>query len=580
MNREKGYGMPTKMRAELVILMFATGLMAALPAAAQPVPGGTPSGINALWVYKVSSLANAVTDQPTMKTLVQNASASGVNMLYVSVYSSTPNSNGRYMYSDSDVAAFITAAHGKGMQVYSAMGDPDWPTYGCAISSSPYNRFNDVVGYNSANSSATFDGVMLDVEPGSSPDFPSLLGMYQCFQQMASANGLGLAAAISAFWSSTVTFNNVTEEAYKQVVDLGMTNLVVMGYRNTAGTLDCSAGDGIICLDENIIAYANSVSQGSMILVGLNTDNPATSGAPAEETFYSMGQTAMNSAAQSVYSQFAAAGQSFGGFAIHNYRDSYLSGTLSGWPATNTAFAAKPPQFSASGIQNAASLTMESIAPGELITISGTNLGPALPLGMQVANGIVTTRLGGVRVLFNGTPGPIVFAFSNQVTAIVPFEMEGQSTAAIQVEHSGATSSPVNVPVVNSVPGIFTLDGSGTGVIAAWNQDGSLNSSSNPAAAGSTVTMFLTGAGQTTPAGIDGLVSTDPSNLGAVAQHIRALIGGQPATVAYAGNSMGLVSGIVQVNLVVPAGLSNRSHLVRVYIGSGETQDAVSISVQ
>lgn len=558
------------------------GIIAAimtLSGAIHTVEAAGPGNINALWVYKVSSLPNAVTDAPTRTTLMHNSAASGVNMLYVAVYSSTKNSAGRYMYDDNDVAAFVTSAHGQGMQVYAALGDADWPSFGCATDSTPYKRFADIVGYDGANPAAKFDGIMLDVEPGSSPDFPSLLGLYQCFQQMAKANGLGLSAAISAFWNTTVTFNSVTEEAYKQVVDLAMNNLVVMGYRNTAGTLDCTQGDGIVCLDENIIQYANSVSAPKMILVGLNTDNPATSGALAEETFYSMGQTAMNNAAQSVYSQFAAAGQGFGGFAIHNYRDSYLSGSFSGWPSTNTPLTAAAPQFSASGIANAASLAGGSIAPGELITISGENLGPGLPLGMQVVGGRVTTSLGGVRVLFNGIPGPVVFAYSNQVTAIVPFGIEGES-AAVQVEHSGSTSSPVNVPVAQSAPGIFTVDGSGTGQIAAWNHDGSFNGSASPAATGSSIMLLVTGAGHTTPAGVDGLMNMNPGPLAALALPIRALIGGKAATVVSAGNGVGLVSGVMQVNLVVPDGLSAGSHMVRVYIGSGETQYDVTIAVR
>jgi hypothetical protein len=219
-------------------------------------------------------------------------------MLYVSVYSSTPDSQGRYLVNEGSIATFIAMAHAQGMQVYAALGDPDWPSDGCSTSETPYERFSDIAGYNSANSSAKFDGIMLDVEPGSSPDFPSLLRLYQCFQQMASAKGLGLAAAISAFWTGTVAFNNVAEEAYMQIVDLRMTSIVVMGYRNYAGTYDCTQGDGILCLDEPIIAYADSVGQGGAILVGLNTDNPATSGDSADETFYSMGQVAMNNAAQ------------------------------------------------------------------------------------------------------------------------------------------------------------------------------------------------------------------------------------------------------------------------------------------
>src|SRR5580704_1809494 len=191
-----------------------------------------PVKLNALWVYSVTGLPNPVTDEPTRDSLIQNGSLSGVNMLYVSVYSSTPNSAKRYMYDDSDIADLITKAHAQGMQVYAAYGDTDWPTLGCAASAFPMQRMAEVIAYNSANRSAMFDGVILDVEPTGTPDFQALLELYQCFQQQAGANGMGLAAAISAFWNTVVTFNQVTEEAFQQIVDLKLSNLVVMGYRN------------------------------------------------------------------------------------------------------------------------------------------------------------------------------------------------------------------------------------------------------------------------------------------------------------------------------------------------------------
>jgi hypothetical protein len=294
-----------------------------------------PAKVNAVWVYSVSSLPNPVTDASTRAALVQDSSTSGANMLYVSIYSSTPNSAGRYMYADSDISSLIQSAHAQGILVYAAYGDTDWPTLGCSSSAFPMKRMAEVIAYNAANPSATLDGVILDVEPGSSPDFTELFELYQCFQQQAQSNGMGLSAAISAFWTDTVTYGQVTEPAYEQIVDLGLTNIVVMGYRNYAGTSDCTAGDGVVCLDQAIIAYANSVSQANTVVVGLDTDNPATDGSTDEETFYSLGQTAMNAVAQSVVNQFSAVNQTFGGFAVNNYRDSYLSGTISEWPATN-----------------------------------------------------------------------------------------------------------------------------------------------------------------------------------------------------------------------------------------------------
>jgi len=324
---------------------------------------GAQPAVNALWVYSVTSLPDPVTDAPTRSALLQNGSASGVNMLYVSVYSSTPDAQGRYLVDESSIATFITMAHAQGMQVYAALSSDgtDWLSDGCSTANTPYARFSDIAGYNAANS-ARFDGIMLDVEPGTSPDFTLLLGLYQCFQQLTTSAKLNLAAAINAFWTSTVTYNGVTEAAYQQIIDLKLTFLVVMGYRNFAGTADCSGGDGILCLDEPMIAYANTVGSAASMIVGLNTDNPATSGDSADETFYSLGQSAMDSAAQSVVAQIAAAGQGFGGFSVHNYRDSYLNGQLSGWPATN------PP-----GLLPAASCTISLSGSGANLPPTGTS---------------------------------------------------------------------------------------------------------------------------------------------------------------------------------------------------------------
>ena len=253
----------------------------ALAVSAGAQSGGGPV-LNGLWVYSVSSLPNAVSDEPTRDTLIQNSSASGVKWLYVSVYQSTRNGEGRYMYEDGDIADLITKAHMQGMQVYGAYGDTDWPTLGCDASAFPMKRMAEVIAYNAANPTAPFDGVMLDVEPGSSPDFVALLELYQCFQQQAQANGMGIGAAISAFWNTAVTFGQTTELAYQQIVDLKLNSIVVMGYRNTAGSSDCTQGDGVVCLDEGLIAYANSAGQANTSSVSKFASARVLRGGPAE----------------------------------------------------------------------------------------------------------------------------------------------------------------------------------------------------------------------------------------------------------------------------------------------------------
>jgi len=53
-------------------------------------------------------------------------------------------------------------------------------------------------------------------------------------------------------------------------------------------------------------------------------------------------------------------------------------------------------------------------------------------------------------------------------------------------------------------PGLFTVDGSGSGQVVALNQDGSANNGANPAKAGSTVTLFATGQGAVPGMPLDG----------------------------------------------------------------------------
>ena len=73
-------------------LIFAAVLaLAAGPVstAVTPAQAATPRAISALWVYSAASLPSPVTDGPTQTALIQDSSASGVNMLYLSVYSSS-----------------------------------------------------------------------------------------------------------------------------------------------------------------------------------------------------------------------------------------------------------------------------------------------------------------------------------------------------------------------------------------------------------------------------------------------------------------------------------------------------------
>jgi uncharacterized protein (TIGR03437 family) len=186
-----------------------------------------------------------------------------------------------------------------------------------------------------------------------------------------------------------------------------------------------------------------------------------------------------------------------------------------------------------------------SIAPVELITLYGVGIGPQTPTDGQVQNGAYTTSLGGYQVLLNGVALPLLYADSGQINTVVPGGA-GLSPHIQVVTPTGAIDGPA-VPVTYSPePGIFQIGQ--TGYAAALNQDGSVNSTSNPATGGSIVTVFANAnSGQYFPDG--GIVPLGVYEAGVsvwVVDSYRSL------EVVWAGAAPGIVNGVMQINFRLP----------------------------
>lgn len=248
-----------------------------------------------------------------------------------------------------------------------------------------------------------------------------------------------------------------------------------------------------------------------------------------------------------------------------------------------TVTAVPKPTFSS--VANAASYVSGAVSPGENIVIFGTGLGPAtLALG-HLTNGVFDTTVSNTRVLFDGVPAPIIYTRADQTSVMVPYGVAGRPTTNIVVEYQGVQSNPLPYNVVGSAPGIYTLNQSGSGPGAILNQDLSVNSNSNAAAKNSVVVVYMTGEGTTQPASTDGAVApTNGTGLYKPILPVTATIGGQPATVEYYGSAPGIVYGVMQVNIRVPAGApSGASVPVVVTVGTNGTQSGsapVTLAIQ
>jgi hypothetical protein len=299
-----------------------------------------------MWVFGGSLVPNPVSDPSGRNALVARSYYAGISELYVSVYQGTPDpTSGRQMYADADMAALNSSAHGAGQEVWAAYGNTDWPalTSGCPGTSFPELRMAEVAAFNASRSAnERFDGVMLDVEssPTTEAEFQALIAHYECMRSKLPAE-LKLGVAISAFWDDDLVNYSVdglsvesVKPASSHIIDLDLDRVVVMGYRDTAGTDSCPTSDGIICLDKDEVDYASSIGKHGLVLAGLETLNPALAGLLDKESFYDEGQSSMESEASSVGQYFNASG-GFAGFAIHNYGSAFLSGE-DGWPAGAT----------------------------------------------------------------------------------------------------------------------------------------------------------------------------------------------------------------------------------------------------
>jgi len=237
--------------------------------------------------------------------------------------------------------------------------------------------------------------------------------------------------------------------------------------------------------------------------------------------------------------------------------------------------------ISVNSATNAASGASGAIAPGEMITIKGTGLGPAAGAAFSVdpSTGMLDATLAGVQVLFTdsgsltstGMPSafaaPLTYVSDTQINAIVPYEVAGLPQFTMQVLYQGAQSSGTTLRVANAAPGAFTFNSTGVGQAVAANQDGTFNGPASPAPKGSYLTIYFTGGGQTVPAGATGSVNSTTTL--EQFQNLSATVGGQPVTVTFAGAAPGLVDGVCQLNIQLPANIATGDALPLVITADG-----------
>ena len=197
-------------------------------------------------------------------------------------------------------------------------------------------------------------------------------------------------------------------------------------------------------------------------------------------------------------------------------------------------------------VLNAASLAPGPVAAGMLLLIEGSGISP--------------TQIPDSTVAFGPNPAQIVSADSTGILVLAPPAILGLGSVPIEIIYQNSVIASILVPVANEAPALFTGSAAAGNQAAANNQDGSLNSQSNPAARGSIVSLYGTGLG----------ISGDP---------VSVTFDGYAAQVLYAG-PVANYPGLFQVNAQVPSGYAPTGDLtVVVTVGTSPSQAGVLIWV-
>ncbi|HUB31886.1 MAG TPA: hypothetical protein VMA31_02620 [Bryobacteraceae bacterium] len=233
-----------------------------------------------------------------------------------------------------------------------------------------------------------------------------------------------------------------------------------------------------------------------------------------------------------------------------------------------------------------------SVAQGGLATLTGTAL--ASTTAYSSLNAAWPSFLADRTVEINDQlPAPLSLVSPSQVNFQVPSSAPlGTQRVAIRTADTNELVAGGNIPIGPVSPGLFTVAQSGAGQGLILNQDGSANSASNPAAAGSTITLYGTGQGQVSPAVSDGVPAPGPGLAATVAvptSNGQTCLTVQPSMCVAIGSGFGTVQqsglapgyvGLWQINVTIPTGTASGGAVPLRVVIDGSPSNIVTVAVK
>ncbi len=208
------------------------------------------------------------------------------------------------------------------------------------------------------------------------------------------------------------------------------------------------------------------------------------------------------------------------------------------------------------------------------VTIYGTNLSQSTQewQGSDFVNGLLPTSLHGVSVTIDGVAAYVEYISPTQINVLAP---DDKTTGSVQVQvtAAGEASNSFAAQKQQYAPAFFTIDDGA--LVAAVHLDGTVVTTTKPAAPGEIIELYATGFGPTNPPSptADLLTAAVPLPTNSV----QVTIGTVAASVGFAGL---VTPGLYQFNVTMPSSLPTGNAAVVAQIAGLQTQTGISIPIQ
>ncbi len=245
-------------------------------------------------------------------------------------------------------------------------------------------------------------------------------------------------------------------------------------------------------------------------------------------------------------------------------------------------------------IVNSASLIGEPFAPGSLITISADGLADGNASAPDDGSRPLPTTLGGVEVIFNGVPLPLLSVSRDQIRVQLPYVPGNTSSASVYVrtKHTDGSVSITNaiaVKMERATPGLFAFGGAEprSGLILHATASSGIESGTpvtpeNPAKAGETVIVWAAGLGAVRDSDVGARAEMGVPYAGSDAEvvtPVSALVNGRSTQVASARLPQGSI-GIYEVHIVLPPDLDDNPKTLLLIAQNGHVSNRITVPVK